>query len=75
MTELRFNTKTGFGKTRVGEIEYFIMKTADGYSFGCKDYSDCVMISYWIVENKKRMSTIRKYAEQYGIEIIEVAQT
>lgn len=71
MKQLIVDMKVGFGKLRVDDVEYSVLKADDMWNFFSEDYSQKYLQTAWIAENKKRFSTIKKYAEKYDIELIE----
>lgn len=69
MMKMWLNKQTGFGKVQVGMKIYTVVKADGLWNLSCSDYSGKYLVEYWIAENKKRLSTIKKHAEKYGIEI------
>lgn len=69
MTELHI--KGNYGKVKIGKKEYSVIRINGLWSLGLNDYSNKFAFTNFIVNNKKRLSTIKKHASKLGIEIIE----
>ena len=77
MTELLFNTQTGFGKCEVDRGTYkayiTVLKTRRESLYNLS-ITTKEGFSFWVKENCKRLSTIQRYldAHNYGVTIKEV---
>ena len=73
MKELLFDTKIGYGKLNDEKThtEFTVLRAGGLYNLGLRRYGGCL---FFVVENKKRLSTIQKYLDEYnyGITIKEV---
>ena len=69
--QITVNMINGFGKARFDDKEFTIIRDGQGlWSLGCKDYTRRFPVTAWLVENKKRFSTVEKYANTLGLELI-----
>lgn len=65
--------KQGIGQVRIGDHIYSVLKVNGLYNLRCEDFSGKFKQDWFIVENKKRLSTIQKYANEYNLTVIEEA--
>lgn len=72
MVEMKVDSITGFGKctTETG-LEISVVRAESLYNLHIKREGS---FGYFVVENKKRLSTIQKYmdANKYDVKIVEV---
>ena len=69
---INLEIKNGYGRVKVGNREYSVSQIDGLWNLRCQDYSGKYLVDFYIVENKKRLSTIQKYADKYEINIQEV---
>ena len=69
MRTVKLDELSKFAKVDIGNHKSLTcLEVADqGYSLLYKDYSGSYVSENWIAEDKKRLSTINKYAEKYGV--------
>lgn len=69
--QITVNMINGFGKARFGDNEFTIIRDGQGlWSLGYKDYTRRFPVTTWVVEDKKRFSTVEKYINNLGIDVI-----
>ena len=62
----------GFAKVQLEDKKYLlVLHYKDGYSLEIRDYTGKYVETDWLCEDVKRLSTINKYAEKYGVEFVE----
>lgn len=73
MNNIIIINKQGLGQVTIGKRIYSVLKVNGLYNLRCEDFSDRFKQDWYIVENKKRLSTIQKYASEYGLTVVEEA--
>lgn len=72
MLEIKLSEMTKFAKVKLAkDINLICFKINDTYNLIKEDYSLGLGFEIRICENKKRLSTINKYAKEYNIIFVE----
>ena len=67
MKEVKIN-EYGYAKIEYEKGKYLSVTKIDGkYNLLHRNYTEKYLIATWIKEDVKRLSTINKYSEKYGI--------
>ena len=69
-TKMVVNMDKGFGKLKMGSRVYFVLNAGGLWNLSYHDYSKNFLQIIFLAENKKRFSTIQKYALEQGIELV-----
>ena len=63
--------KNGFAKVEIGNNRSLVVIQYNGlYDLKIEDYNHRLLMIGTLYENAKRISTINKYAKEYGIEFV-----